>query len=219
MLSKSKNPSGDAPSDLQLIQQHDDLDSLLDSSMIAANKAAFEDKHDTDMGAVDDLMKKYDNQEKTSQQNEDFVKVLKKDEKLLNFFIENYQPGADPSDDEKYISYEFSKFSEQGWSDDGKPMDKQVLSKKNAKKFASEIVQKWKGFDLLDDNKLTQKKTEKYLDSNKKFEKAWKKMDTSKDGSGSIDMMEAHEFVKNIIPRADNVQSVLVAQMDKEGLI
>ena len=76
------------------------------------------------MSGVDDLMKKYDTEEKNTKQNEDFVKVLKKDDKLLNFFIENYQPGADASDDEKYISYEFSKFSEQGWSEDGKPLEK-----------------------------------------------------------------------------------------------
>ena len=56
------------------------------------------------------------------------MKVLKKDDKLLKFFIENYQPGVDANDDEKYISFEFSKFSEQGWSNDGKPLDKQVLS-------------------------------------------------------------------------------------------
>ena len=46
------------------------------------------------------------------------MKVLKKDDKLLKFFIENYQPGVDANDDEKYISFEFSKFSEQGWSND-----------------------------------------------------------------------------------------------------
>ena len=44
-------------------------------------------------------------------------------------------------------------------------------------------------------------------------------MDSLNGESGSIDMMEAHEFIKDVIPRADNVQSVLVAQMDKEGLI
>ena len=203
---------------MEFVQQQDDLDSLLDSSMISANsKSASDEQHESEMGAVDDIMKKYDTQEKNVKQNEDFVTVLKKDDKLLNFFIENYQPGADPSDDEKYISYEFSKFSEKGWSEDGKPMDKQVLSKKKAKQFAGDVVQKWKGFDLLDDQKLTQKKTDKYLNASKKFEKAWKKMDQG--GSGSIDMMEAHEFIKEIIPKADNVQSVLVAQMDKEGLI
>ena len=66
---------------------------------------------------------------------------------------------------------------------------------------------------------MTQTKTDKFLDGKKKFEKAWKKFDSTKKGSGSIDMMEAHEFIKSIIPKADNVQSVLVAQMDKEGLI
>lgn len=105
------------------------------------------------MGNVDDLMKAYDNKEKSEKQNEEFVKVLKKDDKLLNFFIENYQPGADAQDDEKFLSYEFSKFSEKGWSEDGKELDTQVLSKKKAKKFAGDVVQKWKGYDLIDDSK------------------------------------------------------------------
>jgi hypothetical protein len=30
----------------------------------------------------------------------------------------------DQADDERFISYEFSKYSEQGWSEDGKPLDK-----------------------------------------------------------------------------------------------
>ena len=97
-------------------------------------------------------------------------------------------------------------------------MDKQVLSKKKARKFAEDVVQKWKGYDLLDNQKLMQKKTDKYLNANKKFEKAWNKIEQNGE-TGSIDMMEAHEFIKEIIPKADNVQSVLVAQMDKEGLI
>ena len=48
--------------------------------------------------------------------------------------------------------------------------------------------------------------------------KAWKKIEQNGE-TGSIDMNESHDFIKEIIPRADNVQSVLVAQMDKEGLI
>ena len=84
-------------------------------------------------------------------------------------------------------------------------MDKQVLSKKKAKKFAADVVQKWKGFDLLDDQKLMQKKSEKFMNANKKFDKAWKKIDSTQNGSGSIDIMEAHEFIKDIIPKADNV--------------
>ena len=52
-------------------------------------------KDDGNLSAVDDLMKYYDIKEKAEKQNEEFVKVLKKDDKLLNFFIENYQPGAD----------------------------------------------------------------------------------------------------------------------------
>ena len=90
-----------------------------------------------------------------------------------------------------------------------------MLSKKKAKKFAQEIVQKWKGYDLLDDSKKSESKTEKFLSAGKRFEKAWKKLDSSKDGSGSIDMMEAHDFIQGIIPKADNVQSVLAGQLDK----
>ena len=157
MLNKKGASAESAPSDIEFVQQGDDLDSLLDGSMSMAGstKTVHEEEHDNEMGAVDDLMSKYDTNEKNVKQNEDFVKVLKKDDKLLSFFIENYQPGADPSDDEKYVSYEFSKFSEQGWSEDGKPLEKQVLSKKKAKKFAEDVVQKWKGFDLLDDAKLS----------------------------------------------------------------
>ena len=31
---------------------------------------------------------------------------------MLNFFVENYNPFADKADDEKFVSYEFSKYSE-----------------------------------------------------------------------------------------------------------
>lgn len=102
---------------------------------------------DFDVAGVDDLMKKYDENEKKEKQNEDFVNVLNKDEKIRSFFLQNYNPGMDQADDERFISYEFSKYSEQGWSEDGKPLDKKVLSKKKARKFANEIVQKWKGYD------------------------------------------------------------------------
>ena len=69
-------------------------------------------------------MRQYDEKEKVEKQNQDFVKVLNKDEKIRSFFLQNYNPGIDASDDERFISYEFSKYSEQGWSDDGKPLDK-----------------------------------------------------------------------------------------------
>ena len=88
------------------------------------------------MGDVDDIMDKYDSNEKKKQADEEFINVLKTDDKLLNFFVENYNPGADKMDDEKFVSYEFSKFSEQGWSEVGKPLEKQVLSKKKARLFA-----------------------------------------------------------------------------------
>ena len=81
-------------------------------------------QEDLDVAAVDDLMKKYDENEKEEKQNQEFVKVLNKDEKIRNFFLQNYNPGADSADDEKYVSYVFSKYSEMGWSEEGKPLDK-----------------------------------------------------------------------------------------------
>lgn len=174
-------------------------------------------KDDGDMGAVDELMKQYDSKEKNEKQNEEFVKVLKKDDKLLNFFIENYQPGADAQDDEKFISYEFSKFSEKGWSEDGKELDTQVLSKKKARKFAGDVVAKWKGFDVsTEDEKKRTKMVDDFLAKGKLFDKTWKKFDSSGKDTGSIALMEAHDFIKAIIPRADtNIQSQLEEQIDK----
>ena len=101
-----------------------DDEELLQTNSISQGKLITKSLDDTDIAAVDDIMKKYDETEKAEKQNEDFVKVLKGNDKLLSFFIENYSPGQDQADDEKFISYEFSKFSEQGWGDDGKPLDK-----------------------------------------------------------------------------------------------
>jgi hypothetical protein len=53
-------------------------------------------------------------------------------------------------------------------------MDKDVLSKKKALLFAQEVVQKWKGYD--DDVA----KADKFLQQNKRFDKAWSKFDKSK---------------------------------------
>ena len=179
---------------------------------------------DLDIAAVDDLMSKYDTQEKDQKQNEEFVNLLQKDEKLRRFFEDNYQPGADATDDEKFVSFEFSKFSEEGWSDNGKPLGKKVLGKKKAKLFAEDIVKKWKGFDVLEtEPKRLQAKLDLFLMG--KFEPAWKKFDQTKNGSGMIDMMEAHEFMKEILPRADS-KAVSIAQeedimnaIDKSGVL
>ena len=82
-------------------------------------------------------------------------------------------------------------------------MEKQVLSKKSAKKFVQDVVKKWKGYDLLDgDQNLIGIKVDKFI--GQKFEKAWKKFDQTKNSSGMLDMMEAHEFLKEIIPKADS---------------
>ena len=90
-----------------------------------------------------------------------------------------------------------------------------VLSKKKAKKFATDVVQKWKGFDLEEDAKKRDKETENFLNKNNLFEKTWKKFDTTGKQSGSIDMMESHDLIKKIIPQADNVQSKLEDSIDK----
>tara|TARA_B110001450_G_C17476701_1_gene422487 strand:- start:364 stop:537 length:174 start_codon:yes stop_codon:yes gene_type:complete len=57
-------------------------------------------------------MEDYDKKEQKQKQDEEFINVLKTDDKMLNFFVENYNPFADKADDEKFISYEFSKYSE-----------------------------------------------------------------------------------------------------------
>jgi hypothetical protein len=91
------------------------------------------------------------------------------------------------------------------------------LSKKKARKFATDVVTKWKGFDVAtDDEKKRTKMTEDFLAKGKLFEKTWKKFDATKKATGSIALMEAHDFIKSIIPRADtNIQSQLEEQIDK----
>ena len=201
--SKSFDDANNNPDDNVLLQTG------IEEKHRSAHRAASELKQksksdDLDVMAVDDLMKKYDEKEKIEKQNQDFVKVLKSDDKLQKFFLENYNPGADPADDEKYISFEFSTYSEQGWSEDGQQLDKEVLSKKTARKFANDIVMKWKGIEGEKENKkqaLVQ--ADSFLDEGKKFEQAWRKFDTTKAQTGMIDLMEAHTFIKSIIPKAD----------------
>lgn len=166
-------------------------------------------------------MKKYDENEKKEKQNQEFVKVLSNDEKIRNFFLQNYNPGSDQADDERYISYVFSKYSEQGWSEDGKPLDKQVLSKKKARKFAEDITQKWKGFDQQEvSEKISLVQADKFLDQGKKFEKAWKKFDSSPQQTGMLDLMEAHSFIKSIVPKADqHVETQTIEEKAAEDYI
>tara|TARA_B110000503_G_C6941001_1_gene326928 strand:+ start:255 stop:608 length:354 start_codon:yes stop_codon:yes gene_type:complete len=117
-------------------------------------------------------MKKYDQKENVEKQNEEFVTTMKHDDKLRSFFVENYTPGFNDQDDQKFISYEFSKFSENGWGEDGNPLEKQVLSKKKAKLFAEDVVMKWKGFDSEeggDNSKKAIEEADKYLATGKKF--------------------------------------------------
>ena len=70
-----------------------DDEELLQTNSISQGKLITKSLDDTDIAAVDDIMKKYDETEKAEKQNEDFVKVLKGNDKLLSFFIENYSPG------------------------------------------------------------------------------------------------------------------------------
>jgi hypothetical protein len=44
---------------------------------------------------------------------------------------------------------------------------------------------------------------DKFIDSGKRFEKAWRKFDNSPQQLGMLDLMEAHSFIKNIIPKAE----------------
>lgn len=44
---------------------------------------------------------------------------------------------------------------------------------------------------------------DKFIDTGKKFEKAWRKFDNSPQQLGMLDLMEAHTFIKNIIPKAE----------------
>lgn len=44
---------------------------------------------------------------------------------------------------------------------------------------------------------------DKFLDSGKKFDKAWRKFDQTKQQMGMIDLMEAHTFIKNIVPKVE----------------
>ena len=133
MMNKKKTHA-DVPSDNMLLQMNHK------SHIHSVSDESEQNIDEFDMGNVDDIMAKYESDEKKQKADEEFIKVLKTDDKLLNFFVENYNPGADKMDDEKFVTYEFSKFSEQGWSEDGKPLDKQVLSKKKAKMFANDIV-------------------------------------------------------------------------------
>jgi hypothetical protein len=45
--------------------------------------------------------------------------------------------------------------------------------------------------------------TDDYLDKTKKFEKAWHKYDQSKIQSGSIDMMDSHKFIYDVIAKSE----------------
>ena len=53
------------------------------------------------------------------------------------------------------------------------------------------------------DNNQSLAQADKFMDSGKKFEKAWHKFDNSKQQIGMLDLMEAHAFIKNVIPHAE----------------
>ena len=116
MMNKQHPKVQDLPANDVLMQ--------IDQTIHSNHKNKNEQKDDFDMSNVDSLMEDYDKKEKKQQQDEEFINVLKSDDKMLNFFVENYNPFADKADDEKFISYEFSKYSEQGWTEDGQKMNK-----------------------------------------------------------------------------------------------
>lgn len=207
MMNKKKPQS--SLTDDQLVQMDlgTEEDIFEDTKLQTKSRTRMTLKDDIDVAAVDDIMKKYDQNEKVEKQNEEFVSVLQKDDKLKSFFLDNYTPGYNEQDDQKFVSYTFSKYSEQGWGEDGQPLEKQVLSKKKAKKFAEDVVSKWKGYDVDYSAEVDPKKAEaeadKFLASGKRFETAWRKYDHSKAQAGNIDMMEAHSFIQKIIPKED----------------
>ena len=52
-----------------------------------------------------------------------------------------------------------------------------------------------------------------------RFEKAWKKYDESKTGSGMIDIMDTHNFVRDIIPSADKSLAQTVDNKDIDKVL
>ena len=97
----------------------------------------------------------------------------------------------DTGDDEKFLAYEFSRYSEPGWTEEGKPMNKQVLSNKKAKRYMMDIVQKWKGLELAGNPKRSDALAEAFLAEDSRFDKSWKLYDQSDNGSGSLEIMDA----------------------------
>ena len=97
----------------------------------------------------------------------------------------------------------------------------EVLSNKTARKFANDIVTKWKGIDTeQQDKKQALVQSDQFLDEGKKFEQAWRKFDSSKQQTGMIDLMEAHTFIKSIIPKAElHVDTSNAEQKAAEDLI
>lgn len=91
-------------------------------------------------------------------------------------------------------------------------MDKQVLSKKKARKFANDVVLKWKAIDTDQGQKQALAQSESFLDKSNRFENAWKKFDTTKQQTGMIDLMEAHTFIKSIIPKVEQHAEVASAE-------
>ena len=84
LMSLSKNSDQENELDNQELLQ-------IQSNLIAHHKIKSVD--DVDIAAVEDIMNQYDAKEKVEKQNEEFIKVLKGNDKLLSFFIENYSPG------------------------------------------------------------------------------------------------------------------------------
>lgn len=80
---------------------------------------------------------------------------------------------------------------------------------------------KWKGIEQeQQDNKKALAQSDKYLDEGKRFEHAWRKFDSSKQQTGMIDLMEAHTFIKAIVPKAEiHIETSTPDQKAAEDLI
>ena len=78
-------------------------------------------------------------------------------------------------------------------------MNKQVLSKKKAKRYMTDIVEKWKGLELAGNPNRSDALAEAFLAEDSRFDKSWKLYDQSDNGSGSLEIMDAQNFAKSIV--------------------
>lgn len=154
-----------------------------------------------DAAAISQKMK--DNSEGGDQASENVNSLI--DSTQFDQFVDQVQDGdSDDSlfmltythssnnkdDDERYLRILFKKYAEQAWDEKGHQIEgKKALSKKGAKKFATEILSSWQ--------KLSAEENESYIQQN--FDQTWSKFDSSpsKD-TGMLNMETATKFMMEL---------------------